>query len=176
MDTIVAGSDPVAVDAAGCRIIGLDPAEIRHIRLAHERGLGKMLPEEIEIVGSPISSVVRPLKIELSAPAQRYGNLTIVEGRGCSGCSSTNRMALSFFSPQEIEALGPITLVVGEAEDMGEASFQRLFFVGNCASRSSRKGEGVRIAGCPPPGLWIRKNLVDATCAGIRGAHDRRAA
>jgi hypothetical protein len=167
MDTIVAGSDPVAVDAVGCRMIGLDPAEIRHIRLAHERGLGKMLPEEIEIVGNSISSVARPLKIEISAPAQHYGNLTIIEGKGCSGCSSTNRMALSFFSPQEIEALGPITLVVGEAEGTGKASIQRLFFVGNCAGRSSRKREGVRIAGCPPPGLWIRKNLIDATSAGV---------
>ncbi|OGQ01329.1 MAG: hypothetical protein A2Z51_08390, partial [Deltaproteobacteria bacterium RBG_19FT_COMBO_52_11] len=41
MDTILAGYDPVAVDAVGCRVIGLNPAEVRHIRLAYERKLGR---------------------------------------------------------------------------------------------------------------------------------------
>jgi hypothetical protein len=161
MDTIIAGFDPVAVDAVGCRTIGIDPAEIRHIRLAYERGLGRMREEEIEIVGSPIRSVLRPLKMDISEPARHYKNLTIIEGQGCSGCSVTNRMALSFFSGEEIDRLGPVTLVVGAAEGLGEISIQRPFFIGNCAIRSNRKREGVRIGGCPPPGLWIRKKLTE---------------
>ena len=32
---IVAGSDPVAVDAAGCVLLGIDWRTIGHIRLAH---------------------------------------------------------------------------------------------------------------------------------------------
>lgn len=161
MDTLIAGFDPVAVDAVGCRTIGLDPAQIRHIRLAYERRLGRMLPEEIEVVGKSIRSVLHPLKMEIAIPAQQDKNLTIVEGKGCSGCSVTNRMALSFFSRQEIEALGSVTLLVGDMEGLDYSLTGRPFFVGNCAIRSSHGKKGARIGGCPPPGLWIRQGLTN---------------
>jgi uncharacterized protein (DUF362 family) len=45
-DTIIASVDPVAADALGCRLIGASPAEIPHIPLAAERGLGELEPEE----------------------------------------------------------------------------------------------------------------------------------
>ncbi len=162
MDTIVAGFDPLAVDAVGCRLIGLDPIGIHHIRLAYERGLGRMLPTEIEVVGRSIQSVLRPLKIESSRPDQNYKNLTIVEGKGCSGCSVTNRMALSFFSPQDMEGLGFVTLVVGDTEEIDYNLRGQCFFVGNCAIRSNRGRKGKRIGGCPPPGFWIREGMMES--------------
>jgi len=39
---IVAGLDPVAVDAFGCRLLGRRPQDIGYIRIAHEMGLGEM--------------------------------------------------------------------------------------------------------------------------------------
>jgi uncharacterized protein (DUF362 family) len=159
MDALIAGFDPVAVDAVGCRTIGLDPAQIRHIRLAYERRLGRMLPEEIEVVGRSIRSVLHPLKTEISMTAQQNKNLTIVEGKGCSGCSVTNRLALTFFSREEIKALGTVTLLVGDMEGLDDSPAGRPFFVGNCAIRSCKDRNGVRIGGCPPPGIWIRQGL-----------------
>jgi hypothetical protein len=99
--------------------------------------------------------------MEISIPAQQDKNLTIVEGKGCSGCSVTNRMALSFFSRQEIEALGSVTLLVGDMEGLDYSLTGRPFFVGNCAIRSSHGKKGARIGGCPPPGLWIRQGLTN---------------
>ncbi len=55
MDTIIGGSDVVAVDATGSRVMGIDPQEIGHIRVAHERGLGEMY--NIEVVGDGIEAV-----------------------------------------------------------------------------------------------------------------------
>lgn len=162
MDTIIAGFDPVAADAVGCRVIGLDPMEVRHIRLAHERKLGRMLPDGIEVVGRSIESVLHPLKTEIPEAAQIHENITIVEGKGCSGCSVTNRMALSFFSLRNIKNLGSITLIVGDTASTDYLPRGRCFFIGNCALRSNRGNKGENIGGCPPPGVWIRRSLTDA--------------
>ena len=43
LDTIIAGTDPVAVDAAGSRLLGHDPADIEYLRLADGR-IGKIAP------------------------------------------------------------------------------------------------------------------------------------
>jgi hypothetical protein len=38
--TVVASNDVVAADAVACQLMGYDPLEIVHIRMAHEEGLG----------------------------------------------------------------------------------------------------------------------------------------
>ena len=57
MDTIIAGADPVATDSTASRIMGFDPHEIGHIRMAHEKGLGEI--DGIEILGESIENVKR---------------------------------------------------------------------------------------------------------------------
>jgi len=49
MDTIVAGVDPVAVDAYGATLFGHAPADLGFIREAHQRGLGTMHLKELKI-------------------------------------------------------------------------------------------------------------------------------
>lgn len=50
-NTILASSDPVAIDAMSAKIMGIDPLRVRFIRHAHERGLGVGDPKQIRIVG-----------------------------------------------------------------------------------------------------------------------------
>lgn len=50
-NVILASSDPVAIDAASAKIMGLDPMQLRFIRHAHERGLGIGDPNEIKFIG-----------------------------------------------------------------------------------------------------------------------------
>jgi uncharacterized protein (DUF362 family) len=57
MDTIIAGTDPVATDATAARVMGIDPQTIEHIKLGHERRLGEMY--DIEVVGDGIEAVKR---------------------------------------------------------------------------------------------------------------------
>jgi len=51
---VVAGEDGVAVDAVCARLIGLDPWEVKHLKLAHEKGLGVADLGQIDVVGVPI--------------------------------------------------------------------------------------------------------------------------
>jgi len=39
-ETVVASNDVVAADAVACQLMGYDPFEIAHIKMAHDRGLG----------------------------------------------------------------------------------------------------------------------------------------
>ena len=40
MDTIIAGIDPVLVDSWGAKLFGIEPMELKWLRLANEAGLG----------------------------------------------------------------------------------------------------------------------------------------
>jgi len=59
MDLIIAGRDVVAVDATACRVMGIDPMEIYHIRRASEKGLGEISEDKIEVLGSSVGEVMR---------------------------------------------------------------------------------------------------------------------
>ncbi|RLI03683.1 hypothetical protein DRO31_01150 [Candidatus Bathyarchaeota archaeon] len=51
MDLVVAGRNLVSVDAVCSWLMGYDPAEIPHIALSAEKGLGPIDPESIQVVG-----------------------------------------------------------------------------------------------------------------------------
>ncbi|MBI1824960.1 MAG: DUF362 domain-containing protein [Planctomycetes bacterium] len=50
-NVILASADQVAIDAMAAGLMGMNPLDIKFIRLAHERGLGCGDPREIEVVG-----------------------------------------------------------------------------------------------------------------------------
>ena len=62
MDLIIAGRDVVAVDATGCRVMGIDPSEIYHIRRAYEKGFGEMRQEAINVVGNRLEEGTRKFR------------------------------------------------------------------------------------------------------------------
>jgi len=53
-NVLLASADQVAIDAVAAKLMGFDPlADIKFVRLAHERGLGSGDVRDIEIVGEP---------------------------------------------------------------------------------------------------------------------------
>jgi uncharacterized protein (DUF362 family) len=56
-DLMLASADQVAIDAVAAKLMGFEPMSIKYIRLAHERGLGKGDPREIELVGDDVGDV-----------------------------------------------------------------------------------------------------------------------
>lgn len=49
---VILGVDPVAVDAFCAHLLGMDPLEVPHIRMAHESGLGEALIDRIRVRGT----------------------------------------------------------------------------------------------------------------------------
>ncbi|RJP22995.1 MAG: DUF362 domain-containing protein [Candidatus Abyssobacteria bacterium SURF_5] len=56
-DYILASADQVAIDAVAAKMMGFDPMSLDFIRIAHERGLGCGIVDEMEIVGEDISAI-----------------------------------------------------------------------------------------------------------------------
>ncbi|MCP4572377.1 MAG: DUF362 domain-containing protein [bacterium] len=48
---LLAGRDPVAVDAVACRLAGVDPQRVPWLRFCAERGLGRIDPGRVDVVG-----------------------------------------------------------------------------------------------------------------------------
>jgi len=62
MDLIIVGKDIVATDSTGCRVMGINPEEIYHIRRAYEKGLGEMDETRVEFVGNRLEEVARKFR------------------------------------------------------------------------------------------------------------------
>jgi uncharacterized protein (DUF362 family) len=87
---IIAGDDAVAVDLVATAVIGWDPLEVGTNLIAFERGLGLGSLEEIELVGVPISDVIRPFrKPQTHSDGQAFIDIRmpiVCDEKKCTGC------------------------------------------------------------------------------------------
>lgn len=60
MDLIIAGKNVVATDATGCRVMGINPYDIPHLRRASEKGLGSI--DDVDVLGEKIRNVAKTFK------------------------------------------------------------------------------------------------------------------
>jgi len=57
MDIVVVGNNPVAVDSVVCHLMGVDPQDVDHIRMAAEADLGPIDIGSIDLSGDEINEV-----------------------------------------------------------------------------------------------------------------------
>jgi uncharacterized protein (DUF362 family) len=62
LGALIMGPDPVAVDAACCRLMELDPGRIKHLALAEQRRLGILQAAQVRQIGESIESFCRPFE------------------------------------------------------------------------------------------------------------------
>jgi uncharacterized protein (DUF362 family) len=67
MNLVIAGTDPVAVDAVGAAVMGILPTDVKHLLLAEKQGLGTCNLEKITVLGEPIEKVRRKFSRSLSS-------------------------------------------------------------------------------------------------------------
>ncbi len=72
MNLVIVGADPVAVDAVGASVMGIQPSDVKHLVLAEEKGIGTCNLEEIEVIGEPIEKVRRQFQRSLSSRLLTY--------------------------------------------------------------------------------------------------------
>jgi uncharacterized protein (DUF362 family) len=65
MNLVIAGTDPVAVDAVGAAVIS--PTDVKHIVLAEKQGLGTCNLDKITVLGESIEKVRRKFSRSLSS-------------------------------------------------------------------------------------------------------------
>ncbi len=87
---ILASTNAIALDAVMCRIMGLPPEEVHHIRHASQDGLGPIDTDSIEIVGEKPEEV--PFKLPMTI--KRFSFLGRLVNRGFFGTISRRRLVL----------------------------------------------------------------------------------
>lgn len=157
LGVFIGGEDTLAVDAVGADLLGIDPRQVEHLRLAAEEGLGCIDLEAIEVIGDrgPFRRRYTPELLPVFPPDVR-----ILEGaeRCCpEGCSLNTRMVLQMLYV-DFHGRGGFTICMGKGweEEELEALEGPVLVVGDCAAEEAypvlrdRLGRGkVRVSpGC----------------------------
>jgi hypothetical protein len=147
---LIAGRDPVAVDATACRVVGLDISQVAYFEPARDRGLGHFDPNSIEILGKKIEDVFKPLWLPYLESLEKYPEYPIDTEGACSSC-----LSLVGLTMEKLKALGQYeanagtTILVGRKKTVPEGiAPDKLVLVGDCLKLHRKKG--IFVEGCPP--------------------------
>jgi len=154
---LVAGCDPVAVDAVSATIMGHDPSTIDHIVIAHQLGLGEIDVKNITIHGLSLQEAIHPFKPaqvgvhhivqELGLEGIRYFGADGAATSECTGCIDTLLNALIALK-SDVEGLKrPLDIVIGSRDLPANIGENRLLY-GRCQAKN--KNEGTWLSECPP--------------------------
>ena len=163
---IVAGKDPVTVDATACRMVGLDIDKVAYFQAASERGLGTMEENKIEIRGSTIKEVYKPLHLPYLEGFDAWPEYNFYTEHACSSCQS-----LVAFAMVKMKLLGEYdkykgtNIVIGRKKELPEGAQpgKNLILMGDCLRPLRKKigGDCVFVAGCPPFESSAYRGMVD---------------
>ena len=174
---IVMGVNPVAVDSVCTRIVGLDPADVHHIRMAHERGLGPIDLMDIELSGDVTldAAIRRAEGFELTLERvdeifNGRSNITIYAGTppdpepfdycwgGCPGGFFEAVQIIRVMQPEVFHEVKRMHIVFGHYQGKIEAQpGEPVLFIGDCAQyKGPVNGQAVEI-----PSLYKRRERKD---------------
>ena len=143
-DLLLAGTDAVAVDSVGARLLGFDGQEIEHLKIAQERGLGTCFYEEIEVI--PDRALVEQKKKSLNnqmdqVPLEAAEGVIFIPGkeRCCvAGCGYMDFWIKYITTSVKCK---PFVTVVGSGHDTAELDkYSGPFFVNGPCPVKELKG------------------------------------
>ena len=148
---VVAGKDPVAVDATCCRMVGLDMDKVPFWEDARDRGLGNFAEKDIEIRGKKINEVFKQLWIPYLDVLDKYPEYNICAEGYCSLCEGLLAYNLERMKPiGEYDKNTGVTIVLGRnAKPPEGVKPQDCIIMGDCVPGQYRD-RGVFAWGCPP--------------------------
>ncbi|MDY6913103.1 MAG: DUF362 domain-containing protein [Planctomycetota bacterium] len=173
---ILAGTDPVAVDAVGAATMGIDPMlEVAMIRGAFTEGLGEGRLEEIQVVGARIDDVKRFFRRGTCSMVGVHPKVDVYTGGACVGCLGFARTGLDpiladpNFSWDRIEK---ISIIIGYKTNVPEGLVHDpprsyVYVIGDCTAE--HKDKGVFLPGCASLALH---EMVDWWGKDDKGIHE----
>jgi uncharacterized protein (DUF362 family) len=150
---VVAGKDPVAVDATCCRMAGFDLTNIPTFKMARERGLGRYAAKDIEVRGRKIKDVFKQLWLPHLVELDEWPEYKVYRHEGsCLFCEGLIAYSLERMKslPGEYDKNAGASIVCGRAKSLPKGVKPKdLFLFGNCIPEKFRD-QGIFIDGCPP--------------------------
>ncbi|PRQ08489.1 DUF362 domain-containing protein [Enhygromyxa salina] len=153
---VIMGDNQVAIDAVCCRIIGLDPLSVDHIRLAWERGFGPVTLDEINVEGDVSLTAAQQrasgFRVGLIRVEEYFADTNIkayggtppgpsgAEGGsdycwgGCPGALEEAIEILRLYDAAASEKLPPTHIVFGKWDQpLDVKPGEKVIFMGDCA-------------------------------------------
>lgn len=166
MYLLIGGTNPVAIDAVGMRIMGMEPEDSPPVWLAHLQGFGPIDQTDIDIVGPSIEQL-RDVFIQPRLNLSSGKDFIIHDGNACPGCrgylhfglaklrksdpmAPDGRLIDRCFSKKVNLYLGPET-----AHDINPDETN--LFMGLCQQHHA--DDGLHMPGCPPHSEVILSSL-----------------
>lgn len=160
MNLILAGHDPVAVDAVGATIMGFDPSRILMLELAGERGLGTLDMTRIETRGERPAAVAKRFIDPQRAFAQRYPGVRLYDEQSCTACEGELQSPLFYIREAGYaDHLDGLTVLMGRQRDPPPVT-EKTIVMGRCVH--AYRDHGLFVPGCPPRGWALTEALCDA--------------
>jgi uncharacterized protein (DUF362 family) len=159
MNLIVMGNNQVAIDSVCCRIIGVEPSEVEHIELAHERGFGPMAMKDIVLTGDvsmdEAKSRAKGFQVGLIRVEKYFEGTNIhayagappghgSDGYCWGGCPGVMEEVIEVLRLVDLECdkkLPKLHLVFGAYKGPLDASYgEKVIFIGDCVSWEGKLG------------------------------------
>jgi uncharacterized protein (DUF362 family) len=153
MGLLLAGSDPVAVDTVGARLLGIN--DVEHVRIASERGFGCGNYEEIRVL--PAKALVDEYRLKLhdrGIPLKPSRKVRLIKGKEKTCRTGCLTLGLYFIIFTHNTDYGPCIGVVGKGHDTSQLDRYAGPFVvnGPCAVselkeyfENRRRNKGTRV-------------------------------
>lgn len=168
LGAVVVSRDPLAADLVSCRLMGIHPAEVPHLRLiaaACGRGLDT---SELSVEPAQWLSLAQPFKLPPRELSIDFPGVQVLDRNSCSACQSTLLMFLKRYGDCLFDYFGaeqPVRVAIGKGHDSVPAP---TLCLGNCMM--AHKGVGPFVPGCPPVASSIKHVLTHDPKKG--DAHD----
>jgi uncharacterized protein (DUF362 family) len=157
---VILGNNQVAFDAVCCRIIGVDPRTVPHIRFAHEAGFGPIDLDAIEISGDvtleEAQAKAKGFKVGLVRVEKYFegSKITAYAGPppepertdycwgGCPGAIEEAIEILRLYDKETDEKMPRMHVVFGAYDGPIDAKpGEKVVFIGDCATWSGHIGD-----------------------------------
>jgi len=158
-DFALASLDPLGADIAGCLMMGIDPADVVHLRLTAERMGFSLHPEDYDITPANFREFALNFKRPPTEIAIEYPDVRLYDIESCSACLSTTMFFLKRFKTdmsQYLQDDGKLHLAIGKGITCDNIK-KGTILIGNCARKA--KEAGVFVPGCPPVATQIYKAI-----------------
>jgi uncharacterized protein (DUF362 family) len=154
---IFCGDDMVEIDSLACKLIGIEPISVRHIRIAKEERVGNFIKEERY-------NVYRKYIIKFRRPTEFYKKylfLRVWPNKACSGCIfmlskahrtiRKNPIKLIKFLVRLIQ-VKRFDIILGKDAEANLSKYSNnIFAIGNCTKDFVRSNNLDKfLNGCPP--------------------------
>ena len=155
----VASFSPLGADMIACKLMGINPEEVPHLKLISKRNKLSLKEDDYK----PIPEDYLKFKSVYNRPPQsisvEYENVVVYDSESCSSCLSTLMLFLRRFKDDMSQYLledGKFHIAIGKGVD--NHSMKGTVYVGNCTRHM--KDRGIFVKGCPPVPTRIYEAIV----------------